>query len=461
MCGRALGLTHRGGAPGDGRIKWRRRPRPQRSLVTMWSRAPLESIWSTLAAPRRRHLDLGPAPDDDFSLDDYFTVDVHRRVQVTLAALSARQRGEGVALPQFSRSASGSATSSATSSSASKSSSASSATTSRSSGASGASGASSASSGADDGADDDLSLENCHLLFVAFKGGRLDVFYLATTMVLAVGDLVIVEADRGRDLGRVAKLAVLIDEARMFKMLQHYQQQLALVDERRDLAPPVTFPFPKPVLRAANAMEVSGVAAKARDEDQACRQFLVKLRHTALALAPTNPLRQMRLVDAEYQFDRRKLTFYYALRQRIDFRDLVRELFRFYKTRIWMLAVTGVPYVVPEEAEAEPERWYTPQRVGFGLAPPAPLLAPLALLATVPGRSALPTLPESSSPPASSSSMLPLIGGVPERDPASADTANSAEAASAAASGKAAADEHEHSRLEPLLASLVHSINLG
>lgn len=37
--------------------------------------------------------------------------------------------------------------------------------------------------------------------------------------------------------------------------------------------------------------------------------------------------------------DRRKLTFYFVSDRRIDFRDLVRELFKIYKTRIWMCAV--------------------------------------------------------------------------------------------------------------------------
>ncbi len=37
--------------------------------------------------------------------------------------------------------------------------------------------------------------------------------------------------------------------------------------------------------------------------------------------------------------DRNKLTFYFAAERRIDFRELVRDLFRIYKTRIWMCAV--------------------------------------------------------------------------------------------------------------------------
>ncbi len=46
----------------------------------------------------------------------------------------------------------------------------------------------------------------------------------------------------------------------------------------------------------------------------------------------------MRIIDAEFQFDRRKLTFFYRVDQDvyIDFRKLVRDLFAVYKTRIWL-----------------------------------------------------------------------------------------------------------------------------
>jgi len=44
----------------------------------------------------------------------------------------------------------------------------------------------------------------------------------------------------------------------------------------------------------------------------------------------------MTVVDAEYQFDRHKLKFFFEAEGRIDFRELVRDLFSMYKTRIWM-----------------------------------------------------------------------------------------------------------------------------
>ncbi|MDU5587291.1 MAG: PSP1 C-terminal domain-containing protein, partial [Finegoldia magna] len=90
-----------------------------------------------------------------------------------------------------------------------------------------------------------------------------------------------------------------------------------------------------------------------QDEEKACRLCLAKIANAtsgSLLGGPTSPatqdLLQMKLIDAEYQFDRKKLIFYYSTSRRIDFRDLVRELFRIYKTRIWMCAVIGLPYQI-------------------------------------------------------------------------------------------------------------------
>jgi hypothetical protein len=47
----------------------------------------------------------------------------------------------------------------------------------------------------------------------------------------------------------------------------------------------------------------------------------------------------MAVVDVEYQFDRHKITIYYDSPLRIDFRELVRDLFSSFKARIWMKKV--------------------------------------------------------------------------------------------------------------------------
>jgi len=47
----------------------------------------------------------------------------------------------------------------------------------------------------------------------------------------------------------------------------------------------------------------------------------------------------MEITDAEWQFDRRKLTLYYIANTRVDFRELVRDCFKTFKTRLWLSPV--------------------------------------------------------------------------------------------------------------------------
>lgn len=264
------------------------------------------------------------------------------------------------------------------------------------------------------------SLRNYQLVLVGFKAGRIDVFYLPSSnefSSLKVGDLVIVEADRGRDLGKIFKMNVSIDEARLMKFLQFQEQQAALSDSdnvsdlsvknihNSSLAPPALH-FPKSIISLALSNDVLQVLNKKQDEEKACRLCLAKIssaiHHSteggqassdtssnntgantgSKAISTTNTnvnsfgggsaqegigkdntgsgimsnvldLMQMKLIDAEYQFDRKKLIFYYSTSKRIDFRDLVRELFRIYKTRIWMCAAIGKPYVTHQRSSLD------------------------------------------------------------------------------------------------------------
>ena len=44
----------------------------------------------------------------------------------------------------------------------------------------------------------------------------------------------------------------------------------------------------------------------------------------------------MMVLDAEFQYDRKKLTIYYYSDVRIDFRGFVKELYSLFYARIWM-----------------------------------------------------------------------------------------------------------------------------
>lgn len=175
-------------------------------------------------------------------------------------------------------------------------------------------------------------LPGVRLVLICFKNQRLDVFYVPvesqqTMTDLKIGDLIIVEADRGRDLGKVVSLDVTLQDARLLKLKQFRDQQAALNQEPGSSDKRPALHFPKPVVRFAYPNEVAQLMLKKTDEEKARNVCQLKVKSHGLTMS---------IADAEYQWDRRKLTFYYKSSCRIDFRDLVKELFKIYKTRIWM-----------------------------------------------------------------------------------------------------------------------------
>ncbi|KAJ3763374.1 PSP1 C-terminal conserved region-domain-containing protein [Lentinula raphanica] len=210
------------------------------------------------------------------------------------------------------------------------------------------------------------------LFIVEFKAGRTDLFYLTDAVKMEimrndpgynpmqgqsavypikVGDLVIVEADRGRDLGRVVNDNITVQEVEAWleagrsasgQLLDMNQQQQNQPWNDSPMATPISPTGvyagskkeinPKQIYGKAGPAEASLLAAKMGDEMKALQLCQSKVRAKKLP---------MEVVDAEYQWDRRKLTFYFVADKRIDFRELVRELFRLYKTRIWMASLQG------------------------------------------------------------------------------------------------------------------------
>ncbi|CAG8449917.1 3260_t:CDS:2, partial [Ambispora leptoticha] len=162
------------------------------------------------------------------------------------------------------------------------------------------------------------------LYLVEFKAGRTDLFYVAENSGAAVkkGDLVIVEADRGKDLGKVTNDSITPHQVQLLQQ----QQADAMTDGHR-MNKEI---HPKRIYRLAQPAEITMLVTKNQDEAKAMLVCQNKVRQKKLP---------MEVVDAEYQWDRRKLTFYFIAERRIDFRELVRDLFKIYKTRIWMCAV--------------------------------------------------------------------------------------------------------------------------
>jgi len=81
----------------------------------------------------------------------------------------------------------------------------------------------------------------------------------------------------------------------------------------------------RPVLRRASAQDLEHLAENREKEKEALRTCGAKVAEHKL---------EMRLVGADYTFDRGKLIFYFTSEGRVDFRQLVRDLSTSFKTRI-------------------------------------------------------------------------------------------------------------------------------
>ncbi len=147
-----------------------------------------------------------------------------------------------------------------------------------------------------------------HLVEVAFKGNRKEFYLWDGEEVPRVHSSVIVEADRGEDLGRV-----------------HSVGELA---QRRCTGCAHGCGGEEPRLRmlrpATTDDERRAAELRAQDED---------VRRKAMERVKAHGL-VMKVSDAEWQWDRRKLTFYFTAEKRVDFRALVRDLASAFRTRI-------------------------------------------------------------------------------------------------------------------------------
>jgi hypothetical protein len=138
---------------------------------------------------------------------------------------------------------------------------------------------------------------------------------------IKIGTHVKVEADRGEDLGVVLSRVPAEKFNHNMRALRYNSTDPVLS------SPGVNMPEMKRILSVATSDEITLLQIKNEEEDELLKICRGKTLQRGLP---------MNVVDAEYQFDRHKLTFFFEAEGRIDFRELVRELFSIYKTRIWM-----------------------------------------------------------------------------------------------------------------------------
>jgi cell fate regulator YaaT (PSP1 superfamily) len=148
---------------------------------------------------------------------------------------------------------------------------------------------------------------------VRFKGTRKAYFLWPGEEPLRVGDAVIVEAERGRDLGHITAVGELAEK----KCGGCSGCATNAVAEE---------PVPlKRVLQRAAPEDVKSHAEVRRSEEDARRKVMQRVRAHEL---------MMKVSDTEWQWDRNKLTIYFTAEKRVDFRALVRDLASTFRTRI-------------------------------------------------------------------------------------------------------------------------------
>jgi cell fate regulator YaaT (PSP1 superfamily) len=147
---------------------------------------------------------------------------------------------------------------------------------------------------------------------VRFKGNRKDYFlWPDDPEPLRIQEAVIVPVERGQDLGRISA----VGETATTKCASSCSG--CAVGE-------VKIPE-QAIVRRATQEDIRTANDLRRSEEETRRTVLEKVRARQL---------DMKVSDAEWQWDRKKLTVYFTAEKRVDFRELVRDLAAALHTRI-------------------------------------------------------------------------------------------------------------------------------
>ncbi len=147
------------------------------------------------------------------------------------------------------------------------------------------------------------------IIEVRFKNSRKEFYRNDKNLSLQVGDVIVVEVNPGYDVGVVSIVG-----------------ELARIQVNRkspNLKPLET----KKILRIANQSDIDKWA-KSRELE---KEVMFQARVLALNLKL-----QMKISDVEYQGDLTKAAFYYTADQRVDFRQLIKDMADKFKVRVEM-----------------------------------------------------------------------------------------------------------------------------
>ena len=151
-------------------------------------------------------------------------------------------------------------------------------------------------------------LADFDIVEVQFKNTRKGFYKNSTNIPLEIGDMVAVEASPGHDIGQVSLIGELVK----------------LQMKKANIKPDTEI---KRVFRKAKPSDLEKYEeAKAKENDT-----MIRSRKIAEALNL-----DMKIGDVEYQGDGNKAIFYYIADERVDFRQLIKDLAEVFRVRIEM-----------------------------------------------------------------------------------------------------------------------------
>jgi len=151
------------------------------------------------------------------------------------------------------------------------------------------------------------------LYIIEFPSKRLDIAYSMGPKINK-NTYVILEADRGEDCGIVKGYTTKTLYDDLIRRHKNLEKDLKI----------------KKIYRIANDEDFSLLEERKKMVKSAVIECRNHVNEKGL---------KMEILDFEYQFDLNKITFFYKSEERIDFRELVKDLYKSFKTRIWMCSV--------------------------------------------------------------------------------------------------------------------------
>lgn len=155
-------------------------------------------------------------------------------------------------------------------------------------------------------------IEPFNAVEIRFKNGRKHFYQTNPKFTVAMGDVVVTEAEKGFDVGIVSLTGELV------------RVQMQKKKESLD-----TDKLPE-IYRKATQQDV--------DKWQSLREKELEMQKRSKEIAMHLGL-EMKISDVEFQGDGSKATFYYTAEGRVDFRELIKDLARAFHTRIEMRQV--------------------------------------------------------------------------------------------------------------------------